>query len=96
MSLNNKKSKNIPAFLQKTYDMLQVYLSSYLGHKKWLRYCLVTQRNRIYHFERINPNQARFAKILQTLELFLLYPSGILLIKFSWTCMTSTRSEREI
>lgn len=56
MSLNNKKSKNIPAFLQKTYDMLQVYLSSYLGYKKWLRYCLVTQRNRIYHFERINPN----------------------------------------
>ncbi len=81
MSVNGQqKSKNIPAFLQKTYIMLEVPITLIKGIIKRISHNLVSERSRIYHCELGTPHKTDPTNLFQALELLIIHQTGNIFI----------------
>ena len=74
--MNNTKSKNIPAFLQKTYNMLEVPIKLIKGFKERLRHHMVPKWSRIHHFELGTAHKTCPTNLFQAFQLLIFYQTG--------------------
>ena len=82
MSVNGQKTKNIPAFLQKTYTMLEVHITLIKGFTKRTSHNVVSQWSRIHHSELGTPHKTGPTNLFQTLKLLIVHQTGRILNLF--------------